>query len=81
MSAAKTSVHNIVWHNRYIYLSKYPSVEWVPNLSKVASAYGPKLGLTLPPCHMIGFSQSLREGGREKLVVKQWTQLSQDKVL
>ena len=37
MSDAGISVHDIVRHNRYIYLSNPPSVKWLPNKYMVAS--------------------------------------------
>ena len=81
MSDAGISVHNIIQHNRDIFLSKSPSVEWVPNQPKVAPAYGPGLVLSPPPWLITGLYQCLIEGGWEKLVVKQWTWSIRYKVL
>ena len=64
ISVAGMSVHNIVPHNRDVYLYNYLSVKWVPNQPKVASYNDSKLVRPPSPCLMTRLSQSLRVVGR-----------------
>ena len=65
--AADISVHNIVRHNRDIYLSKSPSVEWVLNQPNAASAYGNGLVRPPPTCPDI-LREPYHEAGGEEIL-------------